>query len=166
MADDSGGGLGSLFSGLNFGKIGSIGSNIGGAVGDIFAAEGDKAEAQNYELAAQLARSNAFFSEKMTKIREVQQQREVSQVLGAQQAAYAGGNIAESGSAMDVMRSSAQQGALQYGVLAEQGAMQEASYNEQAQAYETMASAARKSAEGSDIAAGIKGVTALAGLFL
>jgi hypothetical protein len=155
-------------SGFNFGSlgnIGSVGSNLAGAVGDIFAAQGDEAEAQEYELAAGLALQNEQYTQRMTQIRSVQSQREVANVIGKQQAGYAGGNIAESGSALDVLRSSVQQGGLQNYMINEQGAQQETAYAEQAQSYQTMASAAQNAAEGSDIAGAIKGAAGIAGLF-
>jgi hypothetical protein len=148
-----------------FGNIGSVGNNFAGAVSDIFAAQGDQAEAQNYELAAGLATQNEQYTQRMTQIRSVQSQREVANVIGKQEAGYAGGNIAESGSALDVLRSSVQQGGLQNYIINAQGAQQEAAYAEQAQSYQTMASAAQNAAEGSDIAGVIKGVAGVAGLF-
>ena len=154
-------------AGPNFGLlggIGQVGSNIGAGVSNIFAAEGDIAEAKNYDLAASLAGANVQFTQSMTAIREMQTQREVSGIIGKQQTGFAGGNIAESGSALDVLRSSVQQGSLQQYILAAQGAAQEAAYSEQQQAYTTMADAARNASIGSDIAAGIHGLTAIAGV--
>lgn len=151
--------------GANFGNIGNVGSNLAGAVGDIFAAQGDQAEAQEYQLAAGLALSNEQYTQRMTQIKAMQSQREVANVLGKQSAGYAGGNIAESGSALAVMRSSAQQGGLQNYLINAQGAQQEAAYAEQAQSYQTMASAAQNASLGSDIAGAIKGAAGIAGLF-
>ena len=161
VAPTDGGGF-SLSS--TFGRIGSVGSSAAGAVSDLFAAEGDRAEAANYNEAAALALQNVEFSKQMTSIRETQAQREITQTIGAQGAAYAGGNIAESGTALDVLRSSAQQGAMQQYIIGAQGAAQESAYQEQATSYERMASAASSASLGSTIAGVIRGATALAGL--
>lgn len=147
-----------------FGKVGPVGTSVGGAVSDIFAAEGDKAEAQQYGVAAGLAGANIQYTEQMTAVKEAQEQRDLYRTIGSQQAGYAGGNVAASGSALDVLRSSIQQGSLQQYVLGAQGAAQEASYREQQQAYNIMQDAANNAAKGSDIAAGIKGATAVASL--
>jgi hypothetical protein len=149
---------------LNFGNVGQSGSSVAGAVGDIFAAQGDQLEAQYYGLAAGQASVNAMLEGYQTKIRETQSQRQVFQTISAQQAGYAGGNIAESGSAMDVLRSSAQQGAMQNAIISEQGIQQQAAYSEQALSYQSMAKVAENAATGDWISAGIRGATAIAAL--
>lgn len=163
VADTSGSGSAAGGSSI-FGKIGSAGTAAGGAVSDIFAAEGDLAESKQYQLAAGMAGANEEYAALMTKVKETQQQRELYQTIGAQQTGFAGGNIAESGSALDVLRSSVQQGSLQQYIINEQGAAQESAYREQQQAYQTMASTAQNAASGAYIGAAIKGATAIAAL--
>ena len=59
-----------------------------------------------------------------------------------------GAGLAESGSALDLLRDSASQGALAKSVLVTQGQMTEAGYTEQANTYATMSAAAKTAAAG------------------
>ena len=160
----------------------AIGTNTfnfaSGAVGDIFAGFGHSAKAkglaferENYLKAAQYADKNAQYTEMSTRIKEAQSDRELSKSLGETQADVAGAGFAESGSALDILRDSASQGALAHAVLQEQGLITEEGYKVQAESYRNMAKAAEVaiSAEktasiGSFITGGIKGLTALATL--
>lgn len=153
-------------------------SDASGAVSDLFAAEGhqskaegDRLEAQNYDLASGLAIQNEKFTETSTAIKQSQLDRENYRTMGGQQADIAGAGFAASGSALDLMRDSASQGALTKAVAGEQGLITEASYQEQAQSYTNMASAARlaanaedEAAKGSEITGAIKGVAAAANI--
>lgn len=162
-------------------------NDIGGAVSDIFSADlnaqglkikaqGDFAEAQNYDLAAGLARQNEQFTEASTAIKQTQAERQIYQTIGEQQAQVAGSGFQASGSALDLLRSSASQGALTHAVLGQQGLITEAAYTEQAQSYTNMAAAARqagnaeeslaaKTVQYGDINSMIKGGSAIATLF-
>src|ERR1700730_1807858 len=100
----------------------------GAAVGDIFAgfgalakAQGDIFEQQNYLLASKYALQEAAFTKTSTAIQEMQQTREITKALGQTQADEAGAGFATSGSAMDILRESASQGALTKAVAGEQG---------------------------------------------
>ena len=177
---------GSLFGGAKI--SGSTFSNVGGAVSDLFQsqysadalrikASGDLAEAQTYGLAQGLAEQNAAFTEQSTAIQEMQKQREITMNLGAQRAAVASSGFEASGSALDVLRDSASQGALAKQVLGQQGLITEAGYKEQAQSYGIMQSAAQSAAAqeqhlaskeetGGMISAAIKGAAAVASIFL
>jgi len=135
-------------------------SGISAGISDIFAASADKSKAQfdriegqEYTLASQLATKNEQFTQMSTAIKEAQTSREVSKSLGATSAAVAGAGFAESGSALDILRESASQGALTKAVTAEQGLVTEAGYNEQAQSYNLMATAADQAAAAEDKAA-------------
>lgn len=175
--------------------------NLGGAVSDLFAgigastqadlkaqsdrlqAQGDLAEAANYDLAASYAGLNAGYTADSTAIKQQQQDRETMMAIGGQKAAIAGSGLAASGSALDVLRDSAAQGQLAKSVLGAQGQITEASYQEQQQSYENMSAAAKSTAAGlqnianeteqagqsqgiGDFFSGaIKGVAALATLF-
>ena len=88
--------------------------------------------------------------------------------LGKTMADVAGAGFAESGSALDILRSSAQQGAITQAVASQQGLINEASYQEQGQSYLQMANAAGEAAKmegsamtGDYIAAGISAVASL-----
>lgn len=168
-------------------------SDLGGAVSDLFAADADRAKAtglrykaqgdvlegQNYDLASTLAQQNEKFAETSTSIKLQQIDRQNTQVIGGQRADVAGAGFAASGSALDLLRDSAQQGALTKAVAGEQGMITEAGYAEQAQSYQNLsaaskiaqqadlaaADAADKAAEGADITAGIKGIASVATLF-
>jgi hypothetical protein len=109
-------------------------------------ARGDLAEASNYDLAAGLARQNEAYTEQSTRIQQAQLDRQVTQTIGGQQASVAGAGFAASGSALDILRDSASQGALAKGVLAQQGVISEAGYEEQAKSFDTMSAAGRATA--------------------
>jgi hypothetical protein len=155
-------------------------SDFAGAASDLFAAQGDKAKAQydfaeasNYGLASDLATQNEKFTETSTAIKEAQQQREMMNTLGGQQADVAGAGFAESGSALDLLRDSASQGALTHAALAQQGLITEAGYKEQAQSYQTMQTAATQAGDAennaatfADITGAIKGIAGIASIAL
>lgn len=168
-------------------------TDIGGAVSDLFAADADRTKAQadivksqgdaleaaNYGEAADFATQNVGYTQQATQLKEVQQQRQITQTLGTQQAQVAGAGFASSGSALDLLRDSAAQGALSKAVLGNQGLITEAGYQEEAQSYTNMSKAAdfavqgdelaaqaeNEQANGADIAGAIKGVAAVASVF-
>jgi hypothetical protein len=109
-------------------------------------ARGDIAEADNYDLASGLARENEAYTAQSTRIQQSQLDRQVTQAIGGQQASVAGAGFASSGSALDIMRDSAAQGALAHGTLAAQGAITEAGFEEQAKSFDTMSAAGRATA--------------------
>jgi hypothetical protein len=111
-------------------------------------AQGDIAEASNYDLAATLAQQNEAYTAQSIRVQQAQSDRAVTQAIGGQQAGVAGAGFAASGSALDIMRDSAQQGALAHGVLAQQGAITEAGFEEQARSFQTMATTGRATAAG------------------
>lgn len=169
-------------------------SDIGGAVSDLFAssadrskaqglrlkAQGDAIEGQDYDLAASLAGQNEKFTETSTAIKQAQNDRAIYQTIGGQQADIAGSGFAASGSALDLLRDSASQGALTKAVAGQQGLITEAGYTEQQQSYQNLskaaglavqqdnlaANAADNAAAGADITSAIKGVAAIATLFV
>lgn len=110
-------------------------------------ARSDITEAGTYDLAAGLARQNKAFTETSTAIKSAQQDRDLFKAMGATRADVAGAGFAESGSALDILRDSASQGALAKAVLGQQGLITEAGYEEQAKSYETMSKAGRAAAE-------------------
>jgi hypothetical protein len=169
-------------------------SDFGGAVSDLFAADadrykaqglrikaqGDRLEGQNYDLAATYAQQNEKFTETSTAIKQAQIERENVKMIGGQQADVAGAGFAASGSALDLLRDSASQGALTHAVAGQQGLITEAGYTEQAQSYQNLskaaafavqgdelaAQAADKAATGASITGIIKGIAAIATLFV
>lgn len=155
-------------------------SSIGGAVQDIFGsqahelkAQGLRLEKQNYEDAAGFADKNAEFTRISTGIKLAQQDREIYKTLGGAQADIAGAGFAMAGSALDVLRDSASQGALMKAVAGEQGLIQEEGYQVQSRSYLNMSKAAELAAKAEDTAAdasmwsaGFKGLNAVASIFM
>lgn len=151
----------------------------GGAVSDLFSADalrtkakGSRIEAQEYDLASELALRNEQFAKTSTELKQYQTQRSIYSTLGQQQADVASSGFAASGSALDIMRDSAAQGALTKEVVGQQGLIEEAGYREQAQSYQLMASASRMAADadehaatGAQWSAVFKGAAAVASLF-
>jgi hypothetical protein len=99
-----------------------------------------------------LAEENALLTAQATKVKLEQQQRQIFGVLGTEKAQVAGAGFAASGSALDILRSSASQGALAKAVTTETGAIQETSYREQAAQFGAMKDAANTSAIGQSVA--------------
>lgn len=158
MVPSSGGSsFGSMFGG---GSLSGAINSIGSAVSDLFAAQGDRAEAARYTEAAQLAHEEALFTESATNVQEMQATRQIQQAVGGVEAGYAGGGLSLGGSAGDVLRESAQQGALTTALIQYQGAETQYGYEEQSRSYAQMAQAARRAAGGAGIAAAIQGVNA------
>jgi hypothetical protein len=162
----------------NFG--GGFFSNVGGGVSDFFQglgdqakAEGDRLEGQRYQEAAGLADKNAAFTAQSEAIQEYQAGRSAEKTIGGIKADVAANGFTEGGSALDILRDSANQAALQAGVLKQQGLITEAGYQEQAASYRIMAQAADKAASAEDTAAtgafisgGIKIAAAAFGAFM
>jgi hypothetical protein len=99
-------------------------------------------------------------------------ERATYQSMSQTKADIAGGGFAASGSGLDILASSASQGALQQSVIQQQGLITEQGYEEQAQSYLNMESAAdmaasaeKKAATGADIAAGFQFAAGVASLF-
>lgn len=162
---------------MAFGK-GTIDS-IGGAVSDLFAAEGYKSKAkglkfekENYLEAAGMADKNAQFTELSTGIKIAQLDRSIYKSLGQTTADVAGAGFAASGSALDILADSAQQGSLTKSVTQQQGIIDAENYRVQAKSYRNMASAAdvaidaaNDASTGAMISGGFKAAAAIFSLF-
>lgn len=152
----------------------------GGAVDDFFAAAGLKSQAKGLRIeqgmltkAAGFADTNADFTKESTGIQSMQQQRKTYLGLGTLEADVGGAGFQMSGSALDLMRSSAEQGALEQAVMEKQGLITEQGYEVQADANRSQADAAGiaakaadKAAMGKQISSGIKAATAIASIFV
>lgn len=155
-------------------------NSVGGAVGDLFAAEGYRSKAKglqfekaNYLDAAVMSDKNAEFTELSTGIKVAQLDRSIYKSLGQTTADVAGAGFANSGSALDILADSAQQGSLTRSVTQQQGIINEESYRTQAKAYRNMASAAdvaidaaNDAATGAMISGGFKAAAAAASFFV
>lgn len=142
------------FGGLPTPNLGAAVSDIGSFFGSQAKGIFDVAEQQSYEEAARLARQNEQFTKMSTDIQEAQANRQLLLTQGKTQEEVASAGFSLSGSALDIMRSSAEQGALQKAVIGQQGLITEAGYESQAQSYDTMARAAGQAA-GAEKMAGI-----------
>lgn len=148
----------SVFGGsspVSAGNINAVGtgvSDIFAGLGTEFQIEGMEKEKTNYYAAAGFARQEAQYTEMSTAIQEAQADRQLYLSLGKTKSEVAGAGFAESGSALDILRSSASQGALQHAVIGQQGLITEQGYQEQAQAYENMASAIGSAEKGANLA--------------
>jgi hypothetical protein len=154
-----GGGSGGLFGfGGEFSK-GTV-SLAGSAVSDFFAADasrlraqGARIEGEEYGQAAQLAALNARYAKESTDIKDYQIQRKANQAQGDLAGDIASNNFEQSGSAIDVMRDSATQGALKVAVAQQQGLIEVAGYQEQERSYLLMQDAANVAAKADEHAA-------------
>jgi hypothetical protein len=130
-----------------FSAAGTAVSDLFGGIGLLYKAKGSRLEAQQYDKAAGLARLNKQFAETSTEIKVAQEQRDIFKQVGEQQADVAAAGFEASGSALDLLRESASQGALAKAVIGQQGLIEEAGYEEQAQSYDLMAKASRQAAK-------------------
>jgi hypothetical protein len=165
------GGIGAGLSTQTFSDIGGSVSDIFAGIGDRYKAEGAQFEQANYLEAEHFAKQEAEFTAQSTAIKQAQSDRNLFTSMGRTTAAVANAGLTQSGSALDILRESAQQGATTKAVIGQQGLITEAGYQEQAESYANMANAAGvaekadKEAEvGSFVAAGMQAVTALATL--
>jgi hypothetical protein len=121
---------------------------IGAAASSIFGAIGDFAEAGAYQQAANLSGIEAGYASENTRIQEAQAQRKLYQVEGAAAAKVGGAGLAMGGSNLDIMRSSAQQGALNKQLIQTQGNINVAGYQQQEESYHQMSVAANNAGLG------------------
>jgi hypothetical protein len=156
----------------------TVGS-FGGAVSDLFAvgadrakAQGDLMEAGEYDLAARYADKEPAYVKESTAIQSMHSERATYQSMSQTRADVGGAGFSAAGSALDILAQSAGQGALAKAVLERQGLISEEGYEEQAQSYRMMESAAemaasaeKKAAIGAEWTAGIKFATGLASMF-
>lgn len=126
------------------GTTGNWIGQLGGAVGSLFTSEGNAAEANSYTSAASLDEQNAQLTAASTRIQATQEARTVSQSLGTTVADVAGAGFTESGSALAILKSSAQQGALASSLINIQGAINENAYAAEAGANTAKAKAANE----------------------
>lgn len=138
--------------------------DAGGAVSSLFGARGARSSAGSYDEARRIAEENARIARSATAIRDMQLKRTIFKTLGGQQAQVAGAGFAASGSALDLLRDSAAQGAHARAINEAQGAITVNSYLEQAGMFGGMSDAARASAQGQGIAGLIQTGGAVAAL--
>lgn len=128
--------------------IADIFGSVGSGVSDIFGGIGDQKAAKGYNKAAVYAQLNARIAEDSTKLQMVQADRQIYQTLGGQQADIGGAGLANSGSALDLVRSSAMEGSLSKQLIAYQGLITANGYKAEAESYLAQAQAMKASAKG------------------
>jgi hypothetical protein len=138
---------------------------LGGAAGDLFTMFGQQKQSDTYAKAKSLADMNTQLAGEAESIQKYQQQRTVMKVLGTQQADIAAAGLAQSGSAQDLLRSSASQGALAKAGIEVQGEIQQNASQQQAAAAQAQSDAAKKSAQSSGMG-GLMQLAPLALMFL
>lgn len=131
--------------------------NLGGAVEDLFGyfsagarAKGNRFEAASYDKASEFALLNKRFTEESTAIKSVQEQRDTYTKVGAIESGVTGTGGALSGSALDILRQTTSQGALERAVAEQQGAITAHGYQVESERYREMANASRAAAEAQD----------------
>lgn len=162
--------------------------SVGGAVSDLLSsqatgsalrlkAQGSDVEGINYTEAAALAGQNAEFTRQSTDVKQAMADRAIYKGMGATQVGISGSGFTNSGSALDLLRMGASEGALQHQLIGQQGLITEEGYKVQQQsftrlaAYSHMAADAQRDAgdtaeRNGYINSGIKAATAIASIFL
>lgn len=124
-------------------------ADLGGAVSDFFGAAGSNKAASSYNKAADIALGNEALTKRSTVLNVAQESIQTYQALGTESAQTAGAGFeTNSGSAADLLRSSAQQAALTKGITETQGEITAKGYEEQGQAYKGQAEAAKIQVKG------------------
>lgn len=144
--------------------LNSIFGDVGGAVADLFDAQGAATSASSYRTAAGFSGLNASLEEQATAIKTVQAQREGYLGIGQEHAQIAGAGFSDSGSALDLLRAAHQQSALQQGAIQLQGAIDVNSYKQQQSAELSQATSADEAQQGDTIGGILKGIGAVAGI--
>lgn len=160
-------------------SVQNIGSSFGAAASSLFSgfasqnmAAGYAQSAAGYTKSAAYARKNAEYATKNKDVQLQMADRQIYQGIGGTEADIAGAGFSRSGSAIDLLIDSAQQGELQKELVTIQGDIQIAGYNQQADALETQASvalqqekAAKNSATGSFMSSGIMAAAGMVMMF-
>jgi hypothetical protein len=137
----------------NINAAGAGVSDIFSGFGDLDKAKADELEQGQYTEAAAYAGQEEQFAKESTALKVAGESRDLLLAQGRTSAAVAGAGLAESGSALDILRENAQQGALQQAVTGQQGLITEAGFAEQQQSYLTMAQVAGNAAKSANLAA-------------
>lgn len=148
---------------VNFDGLGGAVDTIFGGLGAFDTAKGYKSQAKGYERAAEISRINRGISQQASDIEMVQAERDIYRTTGAQTAAIGANNLSATGSALDILKDSAQQGSMTRQLLGRQSAIQDLAYEQeelsflgQAEAAKAAAKSSKKSGIGGLISGGIK----------
>jgi len=132
--------------------------NAGGAISDLlggfgaFSAANSKAggyalEAGMYRKAAKFTREEKDLQEASTNIQNVQTERGILKAIGGQRSDIEGSGFTMSGSSIDLLRDSAQQGALAHQLVTTQGNITQLNLDQQAASYDALAAISDNAAE-------------------
>ena len=158
-------------TGIDYGKaIGAVGDLFSGAgsyfagqgkiAGDTAMAGGYTEEAASFTDAANIEAQNVKYAKLSGDLQNIAATRNIYKSESGTSSDVAGAGLAESGSALDILRGSAAQGALTHAVIGNQTAINENSYKQQEDAYQgeaSMATAEASAATASASAAGTSG---------
>ena len=128
---------GSMFEGIGSGVEGIFGGIAQGKLG------------KGYKRAAEITLQNKEIAAQGTRIQQLQASRELYRVMGGQRADIASAGLKASGSALDVIRASAAEGALTKSLIGLQGTIEQQGYQMEYESYMSQAKAAKKSKLGS-----------------
>lgn len=138
--------------------LGSAADSLFGGIGQLKAAKGYKKAAAFSDLSAQI-------SAQATALEVFQAQRDVYRAVGGASADYGKAGLALSGSALDVLRDSASQGALTTQLVQANGQLKTTGFQAEAEAYRSMAAAAKAAGKGGILGGLLKGAAAAASMF-
>lgn len=124
-------------------------SYLGTGVQDLFAAHGAAGDAAALDKAAGLEETNAKLASASKDIQHVAAARDIYKVLGGQRSDIAGAGFTLSGSGGDIVRASAQQGAITQSLIETQGQIDIAGHNAAASSLHSQASSARNASKAS-----------------
>lgn len=125
-----------------FNDIDTSVESLGQANAEGALATGDTAEASDYASAGAIAAANARLATASGQVEQAQTGLEIRQTIGAQQAGIAGAGFANTGTALNLLRSSTRQGTLQQQIIGMNSQLEAGGYQAQAAAAAAEGSAA------------------------
>lgn len=142
---------------FDYSKLIGAGADLFKGVGNFDAAQGNvagfgqqatglDAEAAGFDKAASLEDQNSKYALVSGNIQDIAATRKIYQSMSGSSSDIAGAGFAESGSGLDILRSSAEQGALTHAMIGVQTDITENTYQAQAGAYRSEAEQARSAA--------------------
>jgi hypothetical protein len=137
-------------------------TDLFGGAGDLFQAQGDQTAANLLNQAAQVGQQEETLEGVSGKIQQQAEARQIYMAGGQNVAAAAGGNLATAGSALNLLRNTRQQGALQQQLTGVQTGIQQEGTQMQVLGVEAEAAQAEAAAQAATMG-GIGGI--LGGLF-
>ena len=139
-------------------------TDLGGSISSLFSGMGELAAASAYTQASQLNQSNAAISQASGQLNAQLATRNAYQTMSTTQASTEATGFTLSGSAGDILREQAQQGALAKSVALSQGELQSQSFAAQAAAEQGQAASAKMSGGGGILGGLLKGLGAVASI--